>query len=254
MAQAKKSGSNSKIILLVGALVVAIALVVGGTMYYNQQKAANEARIVAEAKKAAAEKKAKAKKLEAKRMANDPIYKSYQKFGLTYAMTRKARTLPVTAIGDSVMLGSQYGLEEIFKKINVDASVSRQAYEGADLVDQAHQNGTLAKNLVISLGTNGNITKDDLKSIRKAAGSDTDIFWITIDVDRDWEEPNNKALAAAADKYSNFHLIDWKKLATEKGDPSWFSADGVHPSVKGQEYYYTLIAKTVLKYSLDDED
>lgn len=240
----KKPKSRLRIFTI---LIVLIILVGGGAWFLHDQSVKNEARIAEQKKKEQKQKAADAKKLEAKHLKDDPIYKAYKDYGLTYKMTQKAKTQEITAIGDSVMLGSEYGLKEIFPKIDIDATVSRQAYQGSEIIDAKKEQGNLSDTILIGLGTNGTITKDDIKNIMQAAGKKRQVYWVSVNVNQSWEAGDNKELKAAAKLYKNFHVIDWKKLTKEKGDSSWFSADGIHPSVKGQTYYYTLIARKILE-------
>lgn len=240
----KKSKSGLRIFTI---LLLIIAIIGGGAWFLHNQSVKNEARIAAQKKEEQKQKAADAKKLEAKHLKEDPIYKAYKDYGLTYKMTQNAQTLEITAIGDSVMLGSEYGLKEIFPNIDIDATVSRQAYQGSEIIKAKKEQGSLSDTIVIGLGTNGTITKDDIKNVMQAAGKKRQVYWISVNVDQPWEAGDNKELKAASKRYKNFHIIDWKKFAKEKGDSSWFSADGIHPSVKGQAYYYTLIAREILK-------
>lgn len=253
VSRSRNSAPNNRRFGLIAVIVIVVAAIaVGGMVWFNQrqaqQKAAQEASVQASRRVASSKKKRAAEQSSklAEEMAADPTYQAYHDYGLTYAMIQKAKTMQVTAIGDSVMESAAYGLKSLFPQGTVDAAVSRQAYDTAKLIEAAKSAGTLAPVVIIGLGTNGTITPANLADAMKAAGK-RHVYWITPYSGDPWDAENQALLRKAPKTYPNLTIIDWAKLLKEKGDKTWLSPDGVHPDVKGEKYYYTYIAKRVLE-------
>lgn len=150
---------------------------------------------------------------------------------------------PVTALGDSVMLDIAPSLQNLMPKTVTNAQVGRQAYAVPDILQSYKDQNILSKNIVISIGTNGQINPNDLNQIMNIAGTGRQVYWINGFADRDWITPNNTLLANQAKKYSNLHIVDWASLVQNHSD--WLSDDQVHPNPTGSSQYASLIAKTI---------
>ncbi|ADG40090.1 MULTISPECIES: acyltransferase family protein [Leuconostoc] len=166
----------------------------------------------------------------------------------TYGLKQKQyiafKDMPFKAIGDSVMLDAAPFLQEINKNMVVDAEVGRQSYETPKIVDQMAKQGKLAPNMLIGLGTNGEIKRQDLDHMMKSFGSKRQIYWMNNFVQsRPWQNDNNNMLADAAKDYKNLHVIDWFGLAEQHVD--WFADDGVHPGAIGDRQYVRLLVEEV---------
>ncbi len=135
------------------------------------------------------------------------------------------KSLPITFIGDSVMVGAaqNYGinLKTVFPNCIADAAVSRAVSTGASLVKTYKSQGRLGNPVVIGLGTNGGCTSC-IQSIIDTAGKDRDIFLITTTN----KEDVNNTYRDFANKNSNVYLIDWATLS--KGHAGYFYGDGIH--------------------------
>ncbi|QEA59502.1 acetyltransferase [Leuconostoc koreense] len=152
------------------------------------------------------------------------------------------KNMSFTAIGDSVMLDSAPYLQEINPKIFVDAKVGRQAYEAPELVKSMSNNNELAPNILVGLGTNGEIRRQDLDRMMKTFGTKRQVYWINNLVQsKPWQEDNNDMLAKANSDYKNLHIVDWYSLAKEHSD--WFADDGVHQGPLGARNYVRLIVE-----------
>ncbi|WP_125605653.1 acyltransferase family protein [Lapidilactobacillus bayanensis] len=175
-----------------------------------------------------------------------------RKLGLTNDELKLAKSLPITGIGDSVMLGSAEGYKRIFPNMYLDADVSRQLYQTLPIIDQTANKGALADVVLVGLGTNGDFPASDLAKMMAKFGPKRKVFWINAYVPtRSWQNEVNQKLAAAAKKYPNLTVIDWYHYA--KKHPSWFSNDHVHPNPKGSPHYTTFVAKAVLSDLLKDQ-
>lgn len=100
------------------------------------------------------------------------------------------------AIGDSVMLGAKPNL--VSRGFVVNATESRQFSAAVSIVRTKVNNGTLPRNLIIALGTNGYVSPTDCINIVKAAGPYRRVFLVNNRVPRPWQAENNRRLAACA--------------------------------------------------------
>lgn len=175
--------------------------------------------------------------------AFDAKYTKYKPYGMTMTQLVTAQNLAVTGIGDSVMLDAKPDLQEIFPNAVINAAISRQIGQGIDLAKKMANNGTLAKVVLIGLGSNGPVSPKQIFQFMQIVGPSREVFWVNIKVPDAWEHDVNATLRAEQSKYPNLTVIDWYTYSKPHGD--WFWADGTHPSPKGNPYYATLIAKTI---------
>jgi hypothetical protein len=148
--------------------------------------------------------------------------------------------LPVTGalcVGDSVMLAaSEYGA--LTMCATIDAIVSRQASEGPAAV-AAHAPYPSA--VILHLGTNGTVSHADIDAMMGALRGVPAVVLVTVQLNglRPWEDQANQEIAAAADRWPNVRLADWK--AASSGHPEYFREDGFHPTLAGAQAYATTI-------------
>lgn len=154
------------------------------------------------------------------------------------------KAMSFTAIGDSVMLDAGPYLQDSNPKIHVDAEVGRQAYQATDIVADMAQNDKLAANVLMGLGTNGDIKRHDLDLMMKSIGKKRQVYWMNNFVQsKPWQNSNNQMLEVAQKDYKNLHVIDWYSLA--KKNTNWLADDGVHQGQIGDfNYVRLLIEKT----------
>lgn len=233
------------------AAVVAVVVVIAGIMWINHATA--PASSTATATKSSQVQKGAGKQATAadkqrlqKERAADPVFEKYERYGLTYAETQYARNMPISMVGDSLTVGSEYGFKEIFPKINLDAQVGRQATAGPAILSAWADQGQLAHTVIVELGTNGRITADLVAQIEQICGAKRRIFWVGVNaVGREWESDDNALMRKMARKYSNLTFVNW--YAESQSHEDWFNDDAVHPNAKGQKYFFTFVAKSVLK-------
>lgn len=167
-------------------------------------------------------------------------------YGLNKKQYLVFKDMNFTAIGDSVMLDAAPFLQEVNQNMVVDAEVGRQSYETPKIVDQMAKQGKLAPNMLIGLGTNGNIKRQDLDHMMKSFGSKRQIYWMNNFVQsRPWQNDNNSMLDDAAKDYKNLHVINWYGLAEKHLE--WFADDGVHPGAIGDRQYVRLLVEEVAR-------
>ncbi|MBQ4253514.1 MAG: acyltransferase family protein, partial [Erysipelotrichaceae bacterium] len=140
--------------------------------------------------------------------------------------------LPITTIGDSVMVGATQKLYDTFKNVYVDAAVSRTAWVVEGILTPLKQRGILGKVVVIHLGTNGDVPESVKDKLMKIC-SDSDVFWVTVTNDRNVHV--NAKLKNFVNKYPNAHLLDWETLSAPH--PEYFYSDGIHLNPTGRAGY-----------------
>jgi hypothetical protein len=129
------------------------------------------------------------------------------------------------------MLDYQPDLQVDIPGINVQAAVSRQWYEGEDLLQQLKSAGQLGAVVVVGLGTNGPITSSDFDSMMQILSGASRVVFVNVVVDQPWQNPNNAVIAAGVAQYPNTVLADWASLAAT--DPGWLYSDGTHLPIGG---------------------
>lgn len=137
----------------------------------------------------------------------------------------------VTAVGDSVMLDYQDPLKASIPGIQVDAAVSRQWADGEGILQAMKAQGQLGGLVIVGLGTNGPITGADFDHMMAILGGASRVVFVSVHVDRPWQDPNNAVLASGAARYPHVVVADWASLAAK--NPQWFGGDGVHLAIDG---------------------
>ena len=169
-------------------------------------------------------------------------------YGLQPAQYLAFQAMPFQAFGDSVMLDAAPYLQEVNPHMVVDAAVGRQPYQTPKIMSQAAAAQPLADNLLIGLGTNGTIKKQDLDQIMTIAGKKRQVYWMNNFVQsRPWQDSNNQLLQTAQKTYKNLHVVDWYAVAKQHAD--WFADDGVHQGPLGDRQYVRLLVETVGRVS-----
>jgi peptidoglycan/LPS O-acetylase OafA/YrhL/lysophospholipase L1-like esterase len=149
----------------------------------------------------------------------------------------------LTAIGDSVLLGSQGQLARTLWPILVDAQIGRQGSEGVKRVRELRHASALADTVLVHLGTNGYLHESNLNDILQELSDRKQVIFMTVHASRRWVDDNNALLTRVVARYANARLINWQLVATEH--PEYLAADGVHLNVQGMQAYAGLISQAV---------
>lgn len=203
----------------------------------KEEEAANLKKAKAQAKAAAeAEKKAK----------NDAAKKAEAKFEKDAANAKvKLANVPITALGDSVMLSASTALQDFMPQIDVNAQVGLQVDKAIEKLKVLSNNGEVSKTVLIGLGSNGTFSKQQFEEITTLVGKNSNIYLMNTNVDRSWKKSVNKTLLEAATENKNVHLIDWNELS--KGKPELFYNDKIHTNPTGGKYYASVVAIQIAK-------
>ena len=150
-------------------------------------------------------------------------------------------SVPITAIGDSVMLGAAPALQARFGPTGyIDAKVNRQFSAGIDVAKALAQQGKLGPMVVIDLGNNGPFQPADMDNMMRLVPPNDRVLLVTVRVDVPWQGSVNQALHASAARYPSVKLVDW--FAYSQDHPEWFWSDGTHLRPEGADAYADLIA------------
>ncbi len=137
----------------------------------------------------------------------------------------------VYAVGDSVMLDAQQPLQGCVPDIQVNAAVSRQWSDGETLLSQVMAGPSPPSVVVVALGTNGPVTEADFDAMMSILHGASRVVFVTVHVDRPWQDQVNSVLVNGVARYPNAVLADWQGLAAEH--PEWFYTDGTHLPIDG---------------------
>lgn len=153
----------------------------------------------------------------------------------------RAANGPISAIGDSVMLGAADILAEEIPGIGVDASVARMPGAFTGRVKKLSRAEQLANVVVLHPGTNGVLNEEILRSLLDPLADYDRVVVVNASVPRSWEKPNNSLVDAVIEDYPNVVLADWHAAA--QGNRDYFVSDGIHLTAKGARAYADVIRR-----------
>jgi len=145
------------------------------------------------------------------------------------------------ALGDSVMLGAKPRLEN--RGFAVNTAISRQVYDGVNILKSKRRSGALHKQTVVHLGTNGTFSASQCRAMHRIVGKKRNLFLLTVKVPRSWEDLNNRVIRRCAKRYRNTFLIDWRKFVSNHR--GLIESDGYHLTPRGQRKYTALVDRKV---------
>ena len=152
------------------------------------------------------------------------------------------------AVGDSVMLGARTRLQT--RGFVVNATESRQFATAVSIIRNRKAAGTLPRQVIVHLGTNGYIALSDCKAIVSAAGTGRRVFLVNNRVPRVWQGANNRTLRSCDAAFAPIRamVVDW--YGYSKGRSSWLYSDGIHLTPTGRTAYANFIDAAVDRYGL----
>lgn len=149
----------------------------------------------------------------------------------------------VTAMGDSVMLGTVNALTAAIEGISVDAAVSRQVSTGIQMLRGWRDTGVLGDVVIVHLGTNGYFSSGQFDQMMQVLADVRLVVFVNLKVPREWETSNNSVIAGGVSRYPNTSLVDWHSAAARRPDLFW--DDGIHVRPEGARLYASLIASVL---------
>ena len=151
---------------------------------------------------------------------------------------------PVTAIGDSVLLGCVVELQRRIDNLTiVDAEVGLQVSSAIDILRARRAAGQLGETVIVHLGSNGTFTTEQFDEIMDVLAGVDKVVFVNTKVPRTWEQPNNQVIAEGTQRYPNAVLVDWYSATVNR--PELFAPDGIHPEPAGRRLYAEMIAAAV---------
>ena len=107
----------------------------------------------------------------------------------------QAAEASVLTVGDSVMLGAKWQLQH--RGVAVDAKESRFPRAGVDVV-RSRTARVRPTDVVIHLGTNGQLVQRDCRALVRAAAGAERVYLMTIKAPRDYARRNNAVIRSCA--------------------------------------------------------
>lgn len=152
--------------------------------------------------------------------------------------------LPVTGVGDSVMLGALPNLYQKFPNGYFDAKISRTAWVVNGILRDIKSSNLLGDIVILNLGANGDCPDEEKENILNTIG-DREVFWINV---TNYKDVNDR-LQLLANKHSNVHIVDWYNIS--KGHYEYFVADGIHLTDIGRVAYTEAIYNSIYNVYLE---
>lgn len=156
----------------------------------------------------------------------------------------------VVFIGDSVSLGANEQLNEAFPHGLIDTKGERQASEAIALLEEYIDEGVVGDQVVISIGTNGVLSYEEMDSFVSLVGKDRELWYVNLRSPNAKDIDNNEIIDEYVERNDNMHLIDWNN-ATE-GHEDWLIEDGIHLTWDGRDAFAKLVVDT-MGYEVPDE-
>jgi hypothetical protein len=150
----------------------------------------------------------------------------------------------VVAVGDSVMLGAVHELAQAFGYLEIDAEIGRQASTTISLLAARRAAGRLGAVVILHVGNNGVFRASQIDQVMQQLTGVPRVVFVNVRVPRQWEGPNNAALAERVSQYANAVLVDWYSASI--GRPDLFYQDGIHLRPEGARAYAALIVAAAL--------
>jgi peptidoglycan/LPS O-acetylase OafA/YrhL len=148
--------------------------------------------------------------------------------------------LPTYAIGESVMLGAAPQLQA--GGVLVNAAVSRQGGNVADVVAMLRTAGQLGRTVVIQTGTNGGVSDDTLDRIMSYLPAEATplVVFLTVRAPRGWIADNNIRIRQLPARYPNVKVLDWEAASQQISGE--LAKDGYHlRTATAKQFYANLI-------------
>ncbi|PJK01905.1 hypothetical protein CO611_02310 [Lysobacteraceae bacterium NML03-0222] len=141
----------------------------------------------------------------------------------------------VTAVGDSVLLGSSHILRTELPYIDIHATQGWQAADFIKKLEELKADSRLREVVLLHLGTNGYVYKQQLLQMMRMLEDRKRVIVIDSQVPRRWMKPNNHLFEEVVPEFSNAVLVRWSNRS--EGQRAYFVADRVHLTSIGQRAY-----------------
>jgi peptidoglycan/LPS O-acetylase OafA/YrhL len=150
---------------------------------------------------------------------------------------------PITAVGDSVLLGAREALAERLPRLTVDAAIGRQPVDIANRVRERIRLDRLADVLILQTGTNGPPDPQGFPDFLNSLADLNQIVVITVRSQVPWMDESNETIRRAAAGVDNVVVADWARESA--GHREYFEPDGTHLTPRGQQAYARLLLQSL---------
>ena len=151
------------------------------------------------------------------------------------APTSENTKYDVTFIGDVVSLGAIDQLAELFPKGVVDCSDARDFKAVRGAFDNYASQGVMGDTVVLCLGNEGILDRNDVEKLVADAGADKKIWIVNARCPNQWCTQNNALLDDIAAAHANVHIVDW--FAASQGHDDYLAEDGMNLTSAGAAAY-----------------
>ncbi|MCC7097463.1 MAG: acyltransferase family protein [Thermomonas sp.] len=148
----------------------------------------------------------------------------------------------LTAVGDSVLLGTSPLLQLSLRGTDVHATMGWQAADVIRQLQALRKDDTLRPVVLLHLGTNGYVYEGQLREILTLLADRERVILVDSSVPRRWMRANNALIEQLAPEFPNVVVYRWSEVSNDQ--PDYFVSDGVHLTDRGQRTYIAGIMRT----------
>ena len=150
--------------------------------------------------------------------------------------TTVLQDIPILALGESVMLGAKPVLEA--RGIRTIAEVSKGPDWELEQLNLAKTRYHITLGVVIQLGTNGTVTREQYDAILKELTDVPRVVMLTVKAPKPWIDGNNEIIRSLPATYPNVVVLDWQARAEEISSHLSGSDGRVHLSDDAAKTFY----------------
>jgi peptidoglycan/LPS O-acetylase OafA/YrhL len=143
---------------------------------------------------------------------------------------------PYFAVGESVMLGAKPVLDA--RGITTVAEVSKGPDWELQQLQLAKQKYRFTQGVVIQLGTNGTVTRDQYEAVLSQVSDVQRVVMMTVKAPKPWIEGNNEIIRSLPETHPNVIVLDWEARAQEISGHLSGSDGGIHLSDDTAKQFY----------------
>ena len=143
---------------------------------------------------------------------------------------------PLFAVGESVMLGAKPVLDA--RGITTVAEVSKGPDWELQQLQLAKQKYRFTLGVVIQLGTNGTVTRDQYEAVLNEVKDVPRVVMMTVKAPKPWIEGNNAIIRSLPETHPNVVVLDWEARAQEISGHLSGSDGGIHLSDDTAKQFY----------------
>lgn len=147
----------------------------------------------------------------------------------------------LTAVGDSVLLGSSRLLKVSLNGTDVHATMGWQAADVIKQLNALRHADQLRPVVLVHLGTNGYVYENQLRQILSMLADRKRVILVNTHVPRRWMEFNNALIERVTPDFPNVVIVHWSDVSEDQ--PDYFVSDGVHLTDIGQRAFITAIMR-----------